>query len=228
MNASPPRIPARCTDAVSYEPGVRASCRSPLSVKHRQHVIDRQPIWRGRLAHYGPVAVPCGLRRILDQAGTHGIENNVTSKLQQVSVLIYENGLVSALQEMPHSTMSPVKALGVDAIDLTHSLGKGGLAGFDQQVVVIVHQTPCPNRPIEALRDPAQVFEKRLAIAIVQENVLASVSPGHHMVESAFKFDSKRTAHFWIISGEQGIMHVTRPDPGGPFGPFRHGNSEIS
>ena len=29
-----------CTDAVSYEPGVRASRRSPLSVKHRQKVID--------------------------------------------------------------------------------------------------------------------------------------------------------------------------------------------
>jgi len=82
-----------------------------------------------------------------------------------------------------------------------------------QQVVVIVHQTPRPNRPIKALRDPAQVFEKRLPVAIVQENVLASISPSHHMVESAFKFDSKRTGHSEIISAELGIMHVTRPDP---------------
>ena len=60
-------------------------------------------------------------------------------------------------------------------------------------------------------RDPAQVVDKRLAVSIVEKNILASIPACHHMVGSAFKLDSKRAGHGPILAGEVGLMHVTRP-----------------
>jgi hypothetical protein len=50
---------------------------------------------------------------------------------------------------------------------------------------------PCPNRPTEALGNPAHVVDKPLTVTIVEENILASIPSRSHMVTGAFKLDSK-------------------------------------
>src|SRR6056297_1776962 len=78
---------------------------------------------------------------------------------------------------------------------------------------MVTHQTPGPNRPLEALRNPAQVVDKALTISIAEENILTRVPTRHHMVKSTFKLYSKWTGHKPILAGQLVPMHDTRPDP---------------
>ena len=82
-------------------------------------------------------------------------------------------------------------------------------------MVVVSHQTPCPNRPIEALGSPAQFVDKPLTVSIVEKNILPGFTARRRMVESAFKLDSKRAGHGPILAVEVSLRHVTRPDPRG-------------
>ena len=49
-----------------------------------------------------------------------------------------------------------------------------------------------PNRPIEALGNPAQIVDKPLTVSIVEKNILTSIPARHHMIETALKLDSAR------------------------------------
>ena len=76
---------------------------------------------------------------------------------------------------------------------------------------MVTHQTPCPDRPIEALSNPAQVVDKLLTGSIVENNILARVPARHHMVKSAFKLDSKWAGDGPSLAGEVGL--ITLHDP---------------
>lgn len=58
--------------------------------------------------------------------------------------------------------MRAIEALGVNAIELAHSLCQIRFGCFDQQVVVITHLAPRVTRPVEALanlgKHPKPVF----------------------------------------------------------------------
>ena len=51
---------------------------------------------------------------------------------------------------------------------------------------------------------PAQIFDKHLPIIVVQENVRASIAPGHHMVERTFEFNPQWTSHDRKLAGFTG------------------------
>jgi len=63
---------------------------------------------------------------------------------------------------------------------------------------------PCPNRPTEALGNPAHVVDKSLTVSIVEKNILASVPSRRHMVKGAFKLDSKLAGLGPILAGGGG------------------------
>ena len=71
------------------------------------------------------------------------------------------------------------------------------------------HHTPCPNHPIEALGNPAQIIDKRKAVSIVEKNILVSIPARHQMVESALKLDSKWTGQVMIISKDRAHARYT-------------------
>jgi hypothetical protein len=50
---------------------------------------------------------------------------------------------------MPHPSMPAIKTLGVDSVQLPHTPGEITFWGFDQQMIVVVHQTIGMNGPVE-------------------------------------------------------------------------------
>jgi hypothetical protein len=64
----------------------------------------------------GSVAAPSPLPRVLCQTRTNRVLNNIPTYLEQVAVLLDENGLVPSLKKMAYSVVTLVECLGVDAV----------------------------------------------------------------------------------------------------------------
>jgi hypothetical protein len=64
----------------------------------------------------------------------------IARKPQQVGVILYDNALISTLEQMTTSIMSPVEALGVSGAKPVHGPFQISPAGSDQKVIMIAHQ----------------------------------------------------------------------------------------
>jgi hypothetical protein len=83
---------------------------------------------------------------------------------------------------MTHSVVKSVEALGVHTIQLAHTLREITLRRFDEQVIVVVHETVAIANPIEALADFREYCKPAATIRIIQVDVLPGVSPGGNVV----------------------------------------------
>jgi hypothetical protein len=77
-------------------------------------------------------------------------------------ISLNHDGFVPPLENVSRPCMRAIEALGVNAIELAHSLCQIRFRCFDQQVVVIAHLAPCMASPVEALanlgKHPKPVF----------------------------------------------------------------------
>lgn len=65
---------------------------------------------------------------------------NIFHKRQQVGILVAYNGLVSALKEMTHGHVPPVKVHRIALIDPLKYFRKGRLSRLDQKMNMVRHQ----------------------------------------------------------------------------------------
>jgi len=72
--------------------------------------------------------------------------------------------------------MAAIEGLSVDPIELAHADRKGRLRGFDEQVVVILHEAIRVTAPPKARDHMRQGVEKCLAIGVVLINPLARIA----------------------------------------------------
>jgi hypothetical protein len=108
--------------------------------------------------------------------------------------------LVPALKQMLHRSMTSVIALGIDAVELAHPLGDLCLKGFDNQMIMVAHQTVRMAEPVKAVNDLLQTFQEGVAIPIVIDNIFSGVAAGRHRVNRSVKLQSKRAGHDLISS----------------------------
>ena len=54
---------------------------------------------------------------------------------------------------MPDAAMLAIEALRVDPVQLPHALGEITVWGFDQEMIVVVHQTIGMHCPVEVADD---------------------------------------------------------------------------
>jgi len=55
------------------------------------------------------MAAPPIILRTVNQAGSDGIQMNITNQLQKINISVTENGLIASLKDMPYSIISPVE-----------------------------------------------------------------------------------------------------------------------
>ena len=132
--------------------------------------------------------------------GPYRIQHHITAGLQEVALLLYQDGLVSALKEMSHTLMPLVEMLGVDPIELPHSEGKIPLRGLGDQVIVIVHQAVGVTEPMVPLIDLAEEIQKGDAILVVPEDRILGISARGKMVEGSLILDPQRSGHTRMLS----------------------------
>ena len=97
------------------------------------------------------------------------------------------------------ATVSPIEGLGVDAVDLAHPPRQGCPQRFDENVIVIVHETPGPDAPVEALAHAPQIGDERLPILIIEKDLGTRVAPRHDVIQSAVELDAEWPGHGLIV-----------------------------
>jgi len=96
---------------------------------------------------------------------------------------------------MPDPAVSPVERLGVDAVQHLHASGEIGSRSFDEQVVMVVHQTIRMTDPSESIDHAPKRLQEAVAILIVEEDLLPSVPPAGDVIDCALKLNAKWTCH---------------------------------
>jgi len=88
-----------------------------------------------------------------------------------------------------------VEGLGVDPVELSHPLGQIPFRGFDQEVVVIVHQAIGRTEPMKPLDHRAEDQNEVLSILLAQEDLLAGIAPGANVIYRSRIFDAQGPGH---------------------------------
>ena len=65
---------------------------------------------------------------------------DISGKLFGIFIGIHQNRLVAPLQKVPGSFALGIEVHGIGAVDMLHNFGQISQGGFNQQMVVIVHQ----------------------------------------------------------------------------------------
>ena len=80
-------------------------------------------------------------------------------------------------------------------VQVVHPFGEIRLGRFDNQVVVVHHQTIGVARPLEAIESLAQEIQKLAVVPIVVKDPLASVSARGDMIDGAGKLNAQWSCH---------------------------------
>jgi hypothetical protein len=73
--------------------------------------------------------------------------------------------------------------------------------GPDHQVIMIRHQTIGMIDPVVARYDVSESLKKQLAVAVVEKDRLAGVTPTSQMINRSGKFQAKRPCHGELLFG---------------------------
>ena len=104
------------------------------------------------------------------------VEHNIPTKLEQVGILLHEDRFEPSLKHVADFPVSAVELLRVDAVELPHSLGKVCVGCFNEEVVVIGHETVRMTNPVVSLDNISELGEKYSMVMIVKEDGTAGRS----------------------------------------------------
>src|SRR5689334_1598062 len=91
--------------------------------------------------------------------------------------------------------VATVEMLGVTAVHIAHPTRQGRLGRFDEQMVVVRHQTVGQELPRTSLPDPLKLAKEHSPIVVVDEDPSATIAARHDMVSSAWKLGTEGARH---------------------------------
>jgi hypothetical protein len=112
-----------------------------------------------------------------------------------MALLINQDRLESPLENMTWTFMVPVKKLGIDPIELTHTEGEVGIRCLNQKVVMVVHETVGMAKPVVLPDSRTKDGKELLSIYIIHADLSPCIPTGGDMIDSAEIFNSERTGH---------------------------------
>src|SRR6056297_1816470 len=130
-----------------------------------------------------------------------------------MAVLLDQNRLVAAPEELSVLPMGAIEALGIDAIDVPHATRQPPLRSLQQQMIMIGQQAVSRDVHIPALRRLAEDFQKRRKIIRLKKNIFSSAAAIHDVVPGAREFDAKRSAHGGEMVSDSRVKANGRLDP---------------
>ena len=171
--------------------------RPPLFSEMAQHFIDILPELFG-FAHNDAVAAK-GIStkgiHILDQFGSHGIQMNVAHQLQEIAVLLAEDGFIAILKEMPAAAIAAVVASGVAGQQATHYRSDGNAAGAQQKLKMVGDQSSGKAAGIGFFNNSAQPVDKIVSVTIVGKDFTAFGTADDDVVQGTGCVQSGLTWH---------------------------------
>ena len=126
----------RCPDRFLPNPSSDKGAKGPFGLPSGAAELFEHPIYSqtggpSGVACGGAIAAPLPFLRACNNPRPDGIQDYIPTYLEQVTVFLDKNGLISALKEMAGPFAPLVKELGIDAIELPHADGEIAVRSFD-------------------------------------------------------------------------------------------------
>ena len=95
--------------------------------------------------------------------------------------------------------MTSVEGLGIDPIEPAHAAHQVRLRGFQQQVIVVVHQAEGIEHPALLGDFPGEQVDEGEAVCIVEKDGLAAIAAGGDVIDGAGEFQAERAGHEFTL-----------------------------
>lgn len=148
-----------------------------------------------RTSGSGPVARPCPVFRSFNHSGADGIKDNVAADLKKMAVLLDEDSFESSLEEVADPPVTIIECLGIYAVELPHTEREIAIRGFDEEVIMVVHETVDVAKPIITLIDMGEGLEECLPIRVVFEYRFLFVTAGGDVIDCSGVFYAEGAGH---------------------------------
>ena len=125
------------------------------------------------------------------------IEERPHVQITTASAGFDKNGFVAITEESSPLTMPYVETSGVGVLEPSHCLDKICRRSLDKEMVVVSHQYPRPNPDAAPFTALTKRFQEEFLVRTVPrgEDAVASIAPGHHVVEGSLVFDANLARH---------------------------------
>lgn len=163
--------------------------RSPRSGRVAVEVLERplereERVRRAAFEHCS-IAAPAPLTWLAAESRSNRVEGDVARDLEEVRVVLDQDGVEASLEEVPAGRMDVVESLRVSAVEALHANREISIPRLDEKVVVVWHQTVGMAAPAEPGGHVADHRQEPAVVAIVNEDGLLPVAPGSHVVQAA-------------------------------------------
>lgn len=116
------------------------------------------------------------------------VQHDIAADFEEMALFFHQNSLEPSLENMPVLAVFPVVCLGVDAVQMAHTGGKDPFRGFDEEVIVVVHEAVGVTEPIEAFYSLAEDREEKLAVVVIFEDGRPCVAARGNVIDSTGEF----------------------------------------
>jgi hypothetical protein len=141
------------------------------------------------------IAAPPPISRASTKAGPHGVERDVATNLETMTLGLDEFGVVTPLKDMPDLAVTAVKGLRKQAVQTLHAERKVGFRRRDNEMVMSRHQAERLARPLMPLDDVRQDSLEAAPVIVVAEDRSSCASSSSHVIRATGNLDSQRTRH---------------------------------
>jgi hypothetical protein len=147
------------------------------------------------------------LGEVLRQSGPQRIEVDVTDQLQEVGVLLADDGLIAILEEMARPVVSQVEINGVPGKEPAHERPETGHAWPEQKVNVIGHQRP--GEAVGAVLDEEfrETPKKAPTVAIVPEDIATADASNDDVLQEVGQIYAGRSWHRWRLAAQRALVN---------------------
>src|SRR5436190_3685877 len=184
------------------KPFQRAPRSLHIPAEELKDVVEAQPGRRRLEADQGPIAAPPPRRRVIDDSGFNRIPEDVRDRRDQVGGAGELFCARPISEQMIGPTVPPIRPARMIAVELLESLGEPLLVGAKNDVMVVRHETPRVDLPLELLRDAEELAAKRFAVVVVPHDEAAVAAAAAHVIDP-FGIDGSMVApHAQIVADE--------------------------
>jgi hypothetical protein len=113
---------------------------------------------------------------VTHKSSLNGIEMDVAHELEKVTVLLDEQGTISALEQMACAPVAPIRRTRILGCDPLHESPQRRLTNLHRNMEMISHPTVSVNPAVVALAGDGNEAIEPTSIIIVEEQRLAIVT----------------------------------------------------
>jgi hypothetical protein len=110
-------------------------------------------------------------------------------------------GFVTALVKVAHPVVPSIESLGVNTVQMGHERGQVDIRGFDDKVVMIVHQYPGMANDLVQFDGFRQDPQEKPPILVVTDDLLPFVPTARYVIQGIFIKDPFGSCHGLILKG---------------------------